>query len=357
MATLILPCAGKNTRFPNSRPKWSLTHPSGNWMLIESLLGLNLENYELIVAVFLKMHLDSFNLRSGVIKALEALGRPYEIVELERETSSQSETVVKAIEQINITGQILVKDCDAFFLSEYQEGNFVHVHSLQQVGNVNASSKSYVDIDTNNLVKTIVEKEVISNAFCCGGYGFSEASKFLETYKYVSSLQEEEIYVSHIIYQLILEGENFKAYNTDGFKDWGTIVDWNAYKKQYKTLFLDIDGVLVENSGELSAKPWGSTSALINNKNYINKLYNTGKVRIILTTSRRSDYRKVTLDQLDNLEIKYHDIIFDLPHCQRIVINDFASSNPYPTSAAINLPRDDDNLENYLAQYFGDFAI
>ena len=49
--------------------------------------------------------------------------------------------------------------------------------------------------------------------------------------------------------------------------------DWNRYKNQYKTLFLDLDGVMVENSGEYIGKIWGSTKALEKNKDFINKLY------------------------------------------------------------------------------------
>ena len=35
-------------------------------------------------------------------------------------------------------------------------------------------------------------------------------------------------------------------------------------------------------------------------------------------------------------------------HSGRILINDFAATNPYPTSVAINLPRNSKNLKEYL---------
>ena len=37
-----------------------------------------------------------------------------------------------------------------------------------------------------------------------------------------------------------------------------------------------------------------------------------------------------------------------LPHCKRVIINDFAKSNPYPSCEAINLPRNFDNLAEFL---------
>ena len=352
MSTLILPCAGRSTRFPNSRPKWSLTHPYGELMVIQSIKGLDLNEYDKIVAVFVKEDLEQFGLRDGIIKSFENLGKNYEIVELENTTKSQSETVTRAIEKLNIQGSILVKDCDGYFNGNFEDGNFVYVCSLQDVDKINAKSKSYVDVDTNGYIKTIVEKDVISSLFCCGGYSFSDASKFVKTYKKLSDLSKDEIYISHIIYQQILDGETFKIENVDNFKDWGTLTDWDEYKKQYKTLFIDLDGVLVENSGEYVGNIWGTTKDLGSNKSYINKLYDSGKTRIIITTSRKSSYKDETLSQLNNLGIKFHDIIFDLLHCQRILINDFSSSNSYPTSKSVNLPRNNDNLGDYLKENF-----
>ena len=54
MSTLILPCAGRSTRFSNSRPKWSLTHPFGELMFIQSIKGLELSNYNKILAIFIE---------------------------------------------------------------------------------------------------------------------------------------------------------------------------------------------------------------------------------------------------------------------------------------------------------------
>tara|TARA_A100001011_G_scaffold400537_1_gene516011 strand:+ start:13762 stop:14832 length:1071 start_codon:yes stop_codon:yes gene_type:complete len=354
MATLIMPCGGRSSRFPNSRPKWSLTHPNGNLMLIESIQGLNLTKYEQIIFVFIKEDLKKNQLKKGITKAVEKLDVKFRIVELSERTFSQSETVSKAIKKLNIKGSILVKDCDGYFEGKFTDENFVYVSSLRRIKNINAGSKSYVDIDTNAFIKTIVEKDVISNLFCCGGYGFVDAQKFVKTYEklYKLSDKKSELYISHIIYQQILDGEQFTIKKVKNFKDWGTMKDWNRYKNQYKTLFLDLDGVMVENSGEYIGKIWGSTKALEKNKDFINKLYDSKKVRIIFTTARKSEYKQQTLNQLKKLGIKYHEIIFDLMHAQRIVINDFSSTNSFPSAKGINIPRNSDNLEEYMSENF-----
>ena len=43
MINLIIPAAGKSTRFI-SKPKWLLTAPNGNLMIQECIRGLNLQN-------------------------------------------------------------------------------------------------------------------------------------------------------------------------------------------------------------------------------------------------------------------------------------------------------------------------
>ena len=349
MATLILPCAGKSTRFKNTRPKWSLTHPYGEPMLIQGIKGLKLEKYDKIIPIFLKDHLDTFGLREGIIESFNKLNINYEILELDNPTNSQSETVVKAIEAFNIQGEILIKDCDDYFKSDYTEGNTVCVCSLHDVDKIIAKNKSYVEINSNNSIETIVEKSVISDLFCCGGYNFSDAQEFIKTYYKLSKLDNKgELYISHIIYQQLLEGKKFQITQVSNYEDWGTLKDWNEYLNTYKTLFIDLDGVLVKNSGEYFGPKWGTTDPLENNVKYINGLYDTGRVRVIITTSRKSSYKKETLKQLDKLNIKYHDIMFDLLHCKRFLINDFAPTNIFPTSNGINIPRNNDNLKEYF---------
>ena len=56
----------------------------------------------------------------------------------------------------------------------------------------------------------------------------------------------------------------------------------------------------------------------------------------------------MTLRELKEKEIPYDELIMGLPHTQRILINDFAKSNPYPSAVAINMPRNENDLRNLL---------
>ena len=133
------------------------------------------------------------------------------LLELDEPTSSQSETVSIMIDKLNINGNIFINDSDGYFYVDDIQPDTVCVYSLQDMEDVIAKNKSYVDIDNNGYIKTIVEKTVISELFCCGGYSFSDAQLFSATYKKLTDIvSESEIYVSHVIQQQLLDGHNFK---------------------------------------------------------------------------------------------------------------------------------------------------
>ena len=77
-------------------------------------------------------------------------------------------------------------------------------------------------------------------------------------------------------------------------------------------------------------------------------MYQTNKVKIIITTARKSSFKDVTIKQLQKYNIPYDDIIFDLYHSKRFLINDFSQSNKYPTAISVNLSRDADNLKDFI---------
>lgn len=111
---------------------------------------------------------------------------------------------------------------------------------------------------------------------------------------------------------MILDKHNFHISQAREYVDWGTLKDWNFYKSQYAKLFVDIDDTLVYNSGEFISPRWGDTHAIEQNVEIINKIYDTGKVHIILTTARLEEFREVTQEQLKREGIKYHQIIYGL---------------------------------------------
>ena len=351
MQTLIIPMAGRSSRFPNMRPKWMLTHPMTNrFMATESILGLNLDFFDEIYFICLQEHEDQYKFVKGFTEELEILelNQKSNIVLLNNQTKSQSETVYNFLINNSVKGFIFIKDSDGYYECKLaEEKNQIAYFDLNDMDDINARTKSYIEFDINRMVTNIVEKQVISSTFSSGGYGFAEAKEFCATYEKLQGM-EGECYISHIIFEMMLSGSAFYGTKTSNFKDWGTIDAWNKYKSQYKCLFVDIDGTLVINSSIHFPPYVGNADSLQSNIDYLNSLHREGKVKIVLTTSRPKNMQELTVLELEKKKILYDELIMGLPHCKRVIINDFAKSNPYPSCEAINILRNSDNLSEFL---------
>ena len=198
MATLVVPMAGRSSRYPDLRPKWMLSHPMSNtFMGIAAISGLNLEFFDKIYWVTLQEYQDKYKFEKGYLEELDEVGlkEKSEIVLLDKETSSQSETVCEVIKKKNIEGFIFIKDSDGYYECEIKDGsNQVAYFDLNDMDNINARSKSYVEMDHNGVVTNIVEKKVISSTFSSGGYGFSDPQEFISVYNKLGE-QDGECYV------------------------------------------------------------------------------------------------------------------------------------------------------------------
>ena len=351
MKTLLVPMAGRSSRFPGTRPKWMLTHPKNNRLMVsEAISGLNLDFFDKIKFICLEEHQEKYQFFHGFMDELEelGLGDKSSVIFLEKSTSSQSETVYQAIKQDEIEGFIFIKDSDGYYECELTStNNQVAFFDLNDMDNINARSKSYITVDDFGFVTNIVEKKVISSTFSTGGYGFNCAKQFCDTFETIRDMPGE-CYISHVIFEMMLDGQPFSSLKTSNFKDWGTKDVWMEYKKTYKTLFSDIDGTLITNSS-LHFPPYiGDGEPIQENIDYLNLLYDEGRTYIVLTTSRPEKTRQITVNELELKGVKYHQLVMGLPHSQRIVINDFAASNPYPACGSINLPRNNNNLREFL---------
>lgn len=350
MKTLIVPMMGKSTRFPNLRPKWMLTHPIGGFMGTEALRGLNLNAFSTVYFVTNKEHEEKYQFIESFIHHLHLINNRINVqfLLLEQQTRSQPETVYQCIKQKNITGEILVKDSDNFFEATIgDEKNFVCYFDLNDGNQFNAKNKSYIQFDNNDFISNIVEKKIVSSTFSVGGYGFEEAEEFCRHFEKLGYL-DSEVYMSNVIFEMLLAGHKFVGVRTTKYEDWGTLEEWNRYKQTFKTLFVDLDGVLLENTSIYTAPFIGTGRGLFANIKLLKSLYATGRTRIIITTARPSSERRLTEYELREHGIPFDVLLMDLPHSQRIIINDYADSNPFPSCQAINIKRNSDTLKDYL---------
>ena len=327
-----------------------LSHPMTNRMMVtEAISGLNLDFFDNIYFICLQEHEDKYSFMKGFVAELDDAGlrAKSNIVLLPEQTDSQSETVYTFLSGYDLDGFIFIKDSDGFYRCDVEERNQVAYFDLNDMDDINARTKSYVDLDVNDVVTNIVEKKVISSTFSSGGYGFADAKEFCKTFEKLQDM-DGECYISHIIFEMMLSGSTFYGTKTTDFKDWGTLDAWNKYKSQYKCLFVDIDGTLITNSSHHFPPYVGSGEPIENNIDFLAELHEQGKAKIVLTTSRPERLRQITIMELQTKGIPYDELVMGLPHCQRVIINDFARSNPYPSCKAINIPRNTDELKDYF---------
>lgn len=101
------------------------------------------------------------------------------------------------------------------------------------------------------------------------------------------------------------------------------------------TWFIDIDGTILKHNGYIDNK---KDSLLIGVKNFFKQI--PSKDKIILTTSRNKKSLLKTKKFLKKNNIRFDNIITNLPTGERIIINDIKPKKNLKTSISINVKRD-----------------
>ena len=339
---IIIPAAGLSTRFPNMRPKYTLTDYKGQ-MMFERALQYYIGKYNVTIGI-LREHENKYNISKYINDTYDKL---VNIVVLEERTSGPADTVYQILKQANISDdkEFFIKDCDSFFDHIPTEGNYVCVSSIADHEVLKRlASKSFVISNDQGIINNIIEKKVVSDKFCVGGYKFDKVSLYKSTFEKLKSKNVKEIFVSHIIQDCLHNNQIFSKKQITNYIDVGTAEDWFEYNDR-PVIFCDIDGTLVkaQAKGTYDEQP----EALEENVKVMLKYQNNGS-QIIFTTARPKKYDTRTREILDSLGFKEYDLISGLQNVKRILINDYNEANPHPRAIAVNLKRDTDNLKDFI---------
>lgn len=339
---VIVPAAGLSTRFPNMRPKYTLTDYTGK-MMIEKSISPFVGKYNITIGI-LKEHEEKYNVTQFL---KDEYKDKINIVILENRTTGPADTVYQIIKQgnINLTNEMFIKDCDSFFDHKITSGNYVCVSTIAEHEILKRlSSKSFIVSNDQDIITSIIEKEVISDKFCVGGYKFRSSKLFCDIFEDLKNKQVTEIFVSHIIEKCLINKEIFIVNRVTNYIDVGTSDEWFEYNNK-SVIFCDIDGTIIK--AQPKGKYGDPVEPLEKNISVLLNLQNNGN-EIIFTTARSSVYDNITTKMLQSLGFKNIKLISGLQNTKRILINDFNAANPYPRAIAINLKRDHDNLGDYL---------
>ncbi len=351
MNTLIIPCAGKSSRFPNMKPKYMLTRPDGKLMIEKSMEKINVDVFDRIIITIVKPHDEKYEAKLIMEQVFENNPK-IEICMLDDFTSSASETVYLTLKKMNVEGAFVIKDSDNRVEVNFnkQIKNSIVGYNLHEHPDItNIPGKSFLIVNEQGIIHDIIEKQVVSNIICLGVYCFENALDFINAYdEMLTKKISGEMYISHVIsYMLASNNYVFSSILALSYDDWGTLSEWKEVQKKHRTYFVDVDGVLMKNCGKYGKRNWyNNTETLPENMETIRKLQDDG-AQIVITTSRPEEFRTDLEKILNENGIKPYAMLMGMNHAARVVVNDFAPTNPYPSGIAITLPRNN-NIKEYL---------
>ena len=351
MNTLIIPCAGQSSRFPNMKPKYMLTHPDGKLMVEKSMEHINLEIFDRIIITIVKPHDEKYEAKLVMEQAFK-WSTKVEICMLDDFTSSAGETIYLTLIKMNVKGSFVIKDSDNQVGVHFDKNikNMIVGYDLNKHPNIsNIPEKSFLLVNEQNIIQDIIEKKVVSNVICLGIYCFEDTQYFIEAYQKIKLQKiKGEMYISHLIsYLLSYDNCVFTAVMADFYRDWGTLTEWKAEQKRYRTYFIDVDGIIMKNSYKYGGVNWHNNKIILEeNVKTIKKLQSEG-AQIIITTSRTEEFRKNLEDLLMSVDIKPYAILMGINYAARVLINNFALINSYSSGISITLPLNA-NIKEYL---------
>ena len=339
---IILPAAGLSTRFPNMRPKFTLTDYKG-MMMFERAIQYYIGKYNVTIGI-LKEHDTKYNISTYIKNTYDKL---VNVVVLDELTTGPAHTVYEILKKANISDdkEFFIKDCDSFFDHVPTEGNYVCVSSITEHEVLKRlASKSFVISNDQGIINNIIEKKVVSDKFCVGGYKFDNVGLYKQTYEKLRGKNVKEIFVSHIIQDCLHNNHIFLEKQITNYIDVGTAEDWFEYNDR-PVIFCDIDGTIIK--AQPKAMYDEAPVALEENVKTILKYQNKGS-QIIFTTARHKKYDDRTREILDSLGFKDYQLVSGLQNVKRILINDYNEAKPHPRAIAVNLKRDTDNLKDFI---------
>ena len=210
---------------PHLELSYLLTGDAEKLPFVRSITGMNLNAFARICIIPLKSECDRWGYEERISAGFHSTGLDDpDFLLLDHATGSQPETIAFALKMMSLKGPFWCKDPDNYFKTEVVAGNFVTVFPLDYLSMVNPQNKCYLNISDGDYLLNITEKRIIGRYFCSGGYGFEDADHFLDVFERIKHFGQ--LFLSHIIYRMLLDGDLFRPLYISNYQDWGTKEDW-----------------------------------------------------------------------------------------------------------------------------------
>jgi len=332
---ILIPMNGLGNRFRDEgyfAPK-PLINILGKPMIFWLLDNLDLQEINQVIVPYTTI-LDNYDFQNQLNSRYKNVN--FKFYPINHDTKGAAETVYLGLNNLiekDLHNNIMVMDCDTFHFSNiiqtYQnsehKNNIFYFTDKQEF-----PIYSYIDIDNQNFVKSINEKNKISNNANCGIYCF-ETGKLLKDYceKLLSSEKHTEYYISYV-YDLMLQ-DKIKVSSTyvENFNCVGTPMQLKIFCENYnhkkERFCFDLDKTLV--TLPVVENDYTSCLPIEKNINFLKHLKNLGHY-IIIHTARRmrthnnnvgaviKDIGYITQKQLKDFDIPYDELHFGKPYAQ-----------------------------------------
>ena len=223
--SLIVPVAADSIENNKSLPYLFGLSKDGIIICIKSILGMDLSVFSNIYFTILKKHDDTFFVADSLNMQLKRLGiNNAKVVILDEPTTDESETVYQTIKSEKITGPIFIKDGDSFFEAAIDAPNGVAIYPIEELEFLDPRNKSYVAVDDMFYITNIIEKSVVGHYISAGGYAIEDAELFCKYYDKLRSYGK--LYLSHLIYAMLLDKKTFRPIMVKEYMDWGSRVSY-----------------------------------------------------------------------------------------------------------------------------------
>lgn len=216
--SLIVPAAANKLEYDSSIPIVFRLNERGIPLCVEAAQKLDVRIFTSVYFTILKQHDELYGISDLLNLQFKLLGwTNAKVVVLDQPTASQAETIYETIRREHIEGPFFIKDADCIFDAEIYPQNGITVYPLEKLSMVNPQHKSYVAVDDMLYITNTIEKRVIDHYFNAGGYCFENAETFVSYYHRFAG--QKGLYLSHIVYAMLLDGHIFRPFIAEDYKD------------------------------------------------------------------------------------------------------------------------------------------
>ena len=337
-----------------------------------AIIEWSLKSYQYLIN---KRIIKPHNLYFAVLKSHEKkfliskklkffFGEKINIIFISKLTRGPAETALIVARKIKSNNPIIINDSDHYFNGSSLYNTIKKIKNYPSTAGIinitDTHSKkpdwSYVDVDSNNKLRGVKEKNIQlarkGARGVIGSYFFSKKNLFIkEANNLLKNKIKNEFFISSILDRLVKKKYLFLTCFTEKIYPLGNLDQIKLFEKNFnfkkfypepKTIIIDLDGVLIKHdSGHNSKKKIFTYPSIPIKKNIdlIKKEYDSGSC-IIVMSARPNDEISNVENELKKNKIFYHQLILGVASGSRIVINDKKKNHPnIKTAIAIETVR------------------